>query len=99
MDNDRIIKLVYSRASHYVFNAMNWSYSKGSTYEEVCIILTNTYDNILDDSFSLPSNVSTISKNVFYVALSRAKLKLYILKNDLFRTIENEYLKPEYKDT
>lgn len=99
LDNDRIIKLVYSRASHYIFNAMNWSYSKGSTYEEVCIILTNTYDNILDDSFSLPNNVSTISKNVFYVALSRAKLKLYILKNDLFRTIENEYLKPEYKDT
>lgn len=99
LENDQIIKLVYKNASHYVFNAMNWSYSKGSTYDEVCVILTNTYDKILDDSFKLSNTISTISRNIFYVALSRARLKLYILKNDLFQTVQNEYLKSEYRDS
>ena len=72
---------------------------KGSTYDEVCVILTNTYDKILDDSFKLSNTISTISRNIFYVALSRARLKLYILKNDLFQTVQNEYLKSEYRDS
>lgn len=38
-DND-IIKLVYENSSKYSFCAVNWSYSKGDTMENVCVILT-----------------------------------------------------------
>lgn len=77
--NDDIIKLVFKNSEERKFNAMNWSYSKGSTMDSVCVILTENFENMNDDTFTtngIPS--STINK--LYVAMSRSRGNLYLIK-------------------
>ncbi len=80
-DND-IVKLVWEKPEIYDFNSISWSYSKGDTYNEICIILTETYSELDNEKFSLPSSIISINK--LYVALTRSKGNIYIIKRSDF---------------
>ncbi|MBP1564440.1 MAG: AAA family ATPase [Oscillospiraceae bacterium] len=91
LENDQIIKLVYSKSKSYKFNSMNWSYSKGDTFNDVCVILTSTADCILEDDFE-NSSFSSIILNKLYVAMTRPKNNLYIMSSSVFGKYKNNYL-------
>lgn len=92
LNDDNIVKLVYNSANKYNFRAMNWSYSKGDTFDNVCVILTDNFENLLNDNFSCKS-ISQITINQLYVALTRTKGNLYIIKNIDFKNKQNNYTK------
>ncbi len=81
--DDDIMKLVYNKAQDYAFKAVNWSYSKGDTFDKVCVILNKSTDKLLEDGFS-PANLKTITLNKLYVALTRSKGDLYIITSSEF---------------
>lgn len=91
LDNDKIKKLIYSESDKYKFNSINWGYSKGDTYSEVCVILTATYEELELDTFC--GTRSLVTDNKLYVALSRTEGDLYILKKSIFDCIRNSYIK------
>lgn len=82
LENDDILKLVYNNSSKYSFHAMNWSYSKGSTAKEVCVILTNDLEDLDSDTFAIHDNKG-ITRNRLYVALTRSSGNLYLIKSSL----------------
>ncbi|MGK0577903.1 UvrD-helicase domain-containing protein [Macrococcus capreoli] len=77
--NDSIPKLVWNKGVNnpFVSKYINWSYSKGDTYPKACIILTSTTNNI-DNWRNITSNKT---KNALYVALTRSKGDIYIIKS------------------
>lgn len=83
LQDDSITKLVWDDSKKAVFNrAINWGYSKGDTYQSVCVVLTKTISKtFFNDDFNLTDGVS---KNKLYVALTRTKGDLYIMKDDIF---------------
>ena len=90
LENDNIVKLMFSKSNEYKFNAINWGYSKGNTYPNICVILTETYSNIDSDDFSIdPTSIST---NKLYVALSRTKGNIYLIKKKDFDIVKNDYI-------
>lgn len=92
IENHSILKLVYQDANKYVFNAMNWGYSKGDTVDCACVILTEKFDDMINEKFdSKGSAVSTINK--LYVAMTRSKGNLYLIKSTTFKKIKNKYMK------
>lgn len=86
IQDDNIIKLVYKNASIYPFKAVNWSYSKGDTMKITCVILTKTTDFIIDGS-QLIQNISPITRNKLYVALTRSTSDVYVISSSLFKQI------------
>lgn len=88
--NDSIKKLVYMEAEKYSFNSINWGYSKGDTYSNVCVILTDTFENIDEEDFQIEDKTTTINK--LYVALSRTRGNLYIIKKSEFDLVKHKYL-------
>lgn len=92
LDDKNIVKLVYDNASHYSFRAVNWSYSKGDTYESACVILNGTTKKLFEDTFSV-STLKTITLNKLYVALTRSKGDLYIVTPDEFEVTKGNYYK------
>lgn len=82
LENNNIIKLVWDSPEKYSFNAVTWSYSKGDTYSEVCLILTDKYSDL--DSLNFKPSESVISTNKLYVALSRSKGNVFLLKSELY---------------
>jgi DNA helicase-2/ATP-dependent DNA helicase PcrA len=92
IENDSITKLVFQEAGAYSFNAINWSYSKGDTLDNVCVILTNNFKNMDESSFSIRDiAISTINK--LYVAITRTKGDLYLIKGHDFARIKEKYRK------
>ena len=78
-EDEEIIKLVNKNANAQPFcPCRNWSYSKGDTYERVCVILTGDTSTIFDDDFSC-QEMSVISRNMLYVALTRTKGDLLLI--------------------
>lgn len=75
--DDNITKLTWSNAKKYIFNAVNWSYSKGDTYAAVCVILTENVSDLEKESFDV-STIGEITKNKLYVAITRTR-GIYIL--------------------
>lgn len=82
--NQEIMKLVYDNSKKYGKQFMNWGYSKGNTYNDVCVILTKSLEKFTDDNFDI-SKEKQPTINKLYVALSRAKGNLFILNDDLFK--------------
>lgn len=82
LDNNEIIKLVWEQPETYDFNSISWSYSKGDTYNDICIILTDTYFDLDQDNFKYPSSIISINK--LYVALTRSRGNVYIIKKTDF---------------
>lgn len=69
---------------------MNWSYSKGSTFNKVCVILTSNFENLDSNTFDY-SNISPITINKLYVALTRSSGNLYLIKQSTFEKIKRIY--------
>lgn len=88
MRDDTIVKLVWSDARTKPYRANNWSYSKGDTYEKVCVVLTERTDCIT--SGRLDSGVGPIVRNRLYVALTRASAELYVMQSRLCNRWEKE---------
>ena len=79
LKDEEIIKLVNKNANAQPFcPCRNWSYSKGDTYGRVCVILTGDTSTIFDDDFSC-QEMSVISRNMLYVALTRTKGDLLLI--------------------
>ena len=91
LDNKSIVKLIIKDSKKYSFNPISWSYSKGDTYDDVCVILTDKLDDIDDFKFNIES-LSTITRNKFYVACTRPRNNLYLIKSKDFKLFENNYI-------
>lgn len=92
LSNDQIIKLVYSNAARYSFPALNWSYSKGNTVDCACVILTEDFEELAEDKFSIKKiSVSTLNK--LYVAMTRSRGDLYLIKSSTFKKLQDGYMK------
>ena len=92
LENDSIVKLVYQKANTYTFKAVNWSYSKGDTLDNVCVILTQTFEKLDEDTFSC-AKISTSTINKLYVAMTRTKGNLYFIKASDFNKVKSKYQK------
>lgn len=92
LNDDRIIKLVFNEAGKYSFPAFNWSYSKGDTFDSACVILIDSLDNLDNDNFD-PDRVKTSTLNKLYVAMTRSRGDLYLMKASTFKAIKDAYIK------
>lgn len=91
LSNSDITKVIYRGSSDYTFiPAINWSYSKGDTYENTCVVLTNTFKELFNDDFSI-KDIPQQEINKLYVALTRTKNNLYIVKRDLFAEVHDKF--------
>ena len=92
LDNGQILKLVFKESDKYSFRALNWSYSKGDTVNAACVILTDRLEQLDNDDFSIQGiSVSTINK--LYVAMTRSRGNLYLMKASTFKKVKNLYIK------
>lgn len=92
LDDNRITKLVFKEASCYSFHALNWSYSKGDTVDCACVILTDILEDLDSDTFdSTKLKPSTLNK--LYVAMTRSRGDLYLMKASTFKEIKDRYIK------
>ncbi len=91
LDDNAVVKLVWNGAYKYSFNAVNWSYSKGDTYDAVCIILTSKTNNIQDDCFDV-TTLKDITKNKLYVAVTRTRGDLFFVQKEVFDKVKVQYL-------
>jgi hypothetical protein len=90
LNNDSVVKLVWNNAKKYSFNAVNWSYSKGDTYNAICVILTEKINDLQNDGFDA-SILKEITKNKLYVAITRTKGDLFLVKKDVFDNVKKIY--------
>ncbi|PTJ29623.1 hypothetical protein BU026_12645 [Staphylococcus simulans] len=66
-------------------NFINWSYSKGDTYKQTCVILTKNLDQL-----EKWQSISGKTKNGLYVALTRAETNVYIIKDTDYKKWKKE---------
>lgn len=92
LDNKEIIKLVHKEAEIYKFHAMNWSYSKGDTVDSACVILTDKLERLDDDNF-LKNKIPYSTLNKLYVAMTRSRGNLYLIKASTFKKLRDTYVK------
>lgn len=79
LKDDRIPKLVYrDAAKQQKIKAINWSYAKGDTFEDICVILTENTEAVIKGP--LPEDISPSTRNKLYVAITRAKRNVYLLR-------------------
>lgn len=76
MRNREIVKLIWNKtvSCNEMENYVNWSYSKGDTYKDVCIVLTKSTDDV-----NKWKNLDNRVRNTLYVALTRAMRYVYIV--------------------
>lgn len=91
LSNPNIVKLVFQDSKRYKFNAINWSYSKGDTFSGACVVLTDKFDNMDNADFSI-DGVATSTINKLYVAMTRSKGDLYLVKSSTFKRIREQYM-------
>lgn len=91
LNDDRIIKLVFQEAGKYSFPALNWSYSKGDTVDSACVILTDGLDNLDSDNFN-PDKIKRPTLNKLYVAMTRSRGDVYLMKASTFKAIKDAYI-------
>lgn len=90
LSDDRIIKLVYKDSDRYAFRSVNWSYSKGDTMNATCVVLTDAFEKLQEDDFSL-EGVSRATINRLYVALTRSRGNVYLIRASVFKTVRDRY--------
>ena len=91
LNNTQITKLVFREAANYSFQALNWSYSKGDTVDSACVILTDGLDNLDSEKFN-PKKIKTSTLNKLYVAMTRSRGDLYLMKASTFKAIKESYI-------
>lgn len=78
MTDDNIMKLFYQKSYDYDCKSQNWGDSKGSEYENVCVVLNpTTYKLFAADRLN---ELSSQTKSKFYVACTRTRGNLYFVK-------------------
>lgn len=93
LHDQSIVKLVNKESSKYDFQpVINWSYSKGDTYKDICIILTKTFQDLFESNFST-TNLTPSQINSLYVAITRATHNVYFIKENDFRVLKHMYKK------
>ncbi|MGG9991202.1 hypothetical protein ACQ7BN_01880 [Streptococcus suis] len=77
MTDDNVMKLFYQKSYDYDCKSQNWGDSKGSEYENVCVVLNpTTYKLFVANRLNeLPSQ----TKSKFYVACTRTRGNLYFV--------------------
>ena len=90
LNNKNITKLIYNDSSKYSFPAINWTYSKGDTMDETCVILTGPFEKIDQDNFNF-FGIEQSKINRLYVALSRTKGNLHLVKKSTFDKVKELY--------
>ncbi|NMB00477.1 MAG: AAA family ATPase [Firmicutes bacterium] len=88
--DDSICKLLLRNSGNFIFRSVNWSYSKGDTYEKTCVILTEDTSNLMEDSFNCDS-IAPITRNKLYVALTRSRTDVYLMPKYLFDQVKDKY--------
>lgn len=91
LNNSQIVKLVYMESEKYSFKSLNWSYSKGDTVDTACVILTDKFEHLDDDNFSI-KGISPSTINKLYVAMTRSRGDLYLMKSSTFKRIKHFYI-------
>jgi DNA helicase-2/ATP-dependent DNA helicase PcrA len=90
LTDDTITKLVYQESNSFSFRSVNWSYSKGDTFDSVCVILTKNFENLDDEGFSI-RGISDSTINKLYVALTRSRGNVYLIKASAFDSVKEKY--------
>lgn len=77
MIDNSITKLIWNKASKHQVgtNYVNWTYSKGDTYSQTCVILTGT----TSQRERWKDISSSKTRNALYVALTRTEGDLYLI--------------------
>ena len=92
LDDDSVTKLVMRESDKYSFKSQNWSYSKGNTFNNACVILTDNFETLASENFKL-SNMAPSTINKLYVAMTRTKGNLYVMRYSTFQELKQTYLK------
>lgn len=79
INNDNVVKLFFQQHYNYDINKTdNWGNSKGSTYENVCVVLNpTTFSFFKNDNLE---SINEKTKNKLYVAITRTKGDLYFIE-------------------
>lgn len=84
--SNRLTVLIYNNSIKKSFSNQEyrtWSYVKGETCDDVLVVLTKETNKIIDSK--IDSNVSIKTRNMLYVALTRAKGELYIVSSNVWK--------------
>lgn len=91
IENDKIVKLFFKRSNEWTSSSKTWSYSKGDTYDSVCVVLTEDFEKLDKDSFDI-EDIKESTRNKLYVALTRTKGDLYLVRYSAYkRYLEDKY--------
>lgn len=85
-----IVKLTFQDAGKYAFTSINWGYSKGDTFDSACVILTENFEKMDSESFTTVG-ISNSTINKLYVAMTRTKGDLFLVKASLFKKYRTNY--------
>lgn len=78
MTDDNVMKLFYQKSYDYDCKSQNWGDSKGSEYDNVCVVLNpTTYKLFAADRLN---ELASQTKSKFYVACTRTRGNLYFVK-------------------
>lgn len=77
MTDDNVMKLFYQKSYEYDCKSQNWGDSKGSEYENVCIVLNPTTYKLFAANHL--NELSSQTKSKFYVACTRTRGNLYFV--------------------
>lgn len=70
------------------YQIVNWSYSKGDTYRQTIVVLTDNLKDICNDDWSA-SVLGNKIRNQLYVALTRSSGNVYIVPQKVWNTYHN----------
>lgn len=78
MTDDNVMKLFYQKSYDYNCKSQNWGDSKGSEYENVCVVLNPTTYKLF--ASNRLTELTSQTKSKFYVACTRTRGNLYFVK-------------------
>ena len=91
LQNPSVVKLVFNGSKQYSFEAINWSYSKGDTVDTACVVLTDKFEKLNTNEFST-QGIHTSTINKLYVALTRSKGDLFLIRASDFKKYKKDYM-------
>lgn len=91
LQNPSVVKLVFNDSKQYSFEAINWSYSKGDTVDAACVVLTDKFEKLNTNEFSV-QRIHTSTINKLYVALTRSKGDLFLIRASDFKKYKKAYM-------
>ena len=85
--NPEIVKLHYQKASTFGSGHRNWGDIKGEDcYQDVCVLLNKTTMQAYKKGNL--QNLAASTRNKLYVALTRAKGRVYLVEEDYAKKLE-----------